>query len=567
MRRFAGIAVFAVFAPVVLAASAFAQAPTPKVTLSGLFDQVTSMGRNFYDGNFARNSDNEWYARTRFRPDFEFAVGRVKAVLGLEIDLMYGQAGANDGGFPGNNTGLPGGASPLQPINGTKVNANGALDINTDVGGMIEIKWIYTEFPLTGQDSLLPFIPVDTTARAGGQPFGTMATYKLATFAASDFAGLSTVTTFAPNIRLNLGYVIVEDQLAGANRGNPSLKTGRGEDYALIVSPEYTPLKGLDLKPLYSWFHADGVTNINSRRNLVNIRTVGGVLGNGTSMAPPVGPPAAGSPSYHEDRHTIGIDARWRVGAFGLDPTIMYQWGRMDSQAFVSGTGAGVGSKKVTADLNAFFVDIIASYQLGPLLLEVRGDYSTGNKARDNLAKGIRYFQPLTTDGIYYAGWAQMMALGVDYFNGVSMLGMGSNIGYDRYGRAQLGFRATYTVAPPLSFYAIASPTWTAEKVDTDTNSGLLPGAVGLTVARTTVSQNSWANGDSSYIGTEANLGMTWRFSPNAAFDLVGGYLFAGEALDTTECTNGAATCNANFLRKKSAQDAYTLAARVRLAF
>jgi hypothetical protein len=565
MRRFAGIAVFAVFAPVVFAASAFAQAPTPKVTLSGLFDQVTSMGRNFYDGNFARNSDNEWYARTRFRPDFEFAVGRVKAVLGLEIDLMYGQAGANDGGFPGNTTGLPGGASVLQPINGTKVNTNGALDINTDVGGMIEVKWIYTEFPLTGQDSLLPFIPVETMARAGGQPFGTMATYKLATYAASDFAGLSTVTTFTPNIRLNLGYVIVEDQLAGANRGLPATKTGRGEDYALIVSPEYTPFKGLDLKPLYSWFHADGVTNFYARRNLVNIRTVGGVLGNGASMAQTGG---AGSPAYHEDRHTIGIDARWRLGSFGLDPTIMYQWGRMDSQAFVSGAGASAtGSKKFTSDLNAFFVDIIGSYQLGPLLFEVRGDYSTGNKARDNLAKGIRYFQPLTTDGIYYAGWAQIMALGVDYFNGVSMLGMGSNIGYDRYGRAQLGFRATYTVAPPLSFYAVASPTWTAQKVDTDTNSGLLPTAVGLTSARTTVSQNSWANGDSSYIGTEANLGMTWRFSPNAAFDLVGGYLFAGDALDTTECNNGAATCNANFLRKKSAQDAYTLAARVRLAF
>jgi len=567
MRRFAGIAVFAVFAPVVFATSAFAQAPTPKVTISGLFDQVTSMGRNFYDGNLARNGDTEWYARTRFRPDMEFAVGRVKAVLGLEIDLMYGQAGATDGGFPGNNTGFPGGPpSAGTPTGGTKVNTNGALDINTDVGGMIEIKWIYTEFPLTGQDSLLPFIPIETMARAGGQPFGSLATYKLATYAASDFAGLSTVTTLAPNIKLNLAYVVVEDQLAGANRGLPSLKTGRGEDYSLIVSPEYTPIKGLDLKPLFSWFHADGVTNISARRNLVNVRTVGGVLGNGTSLAPPAGPPAAGSPSYHEDRYTIGLDARWRVGPFGLDPTIFYQWGRMDSQAFDSGPGA-VGSKKVTSDLSAFFVDIIGSYQLGPLLFEVRGDYSTGNKARDNLAKGIRYFQPLTTDGIYYAGWAQIMALGVDYFNGVSMAGMGSNIGYDRYGRAQLGFRTTYTVVPPLSFYAVVSPTWTAEKVDTDTNSGLLPGAVGLTVARTTVSQNSWASGDSSYIGTEANLGMTWRFSANAAFDLVGGYLFAGDALDTTECNNGAATCNANFLRKKSAQDAYTLAARVRLAF
>jgi len=574
MRRFAVIAVFAVFAPVVFATSVFAQAPTPKVTISGLFDQVTSMGRNFYDGNFARNSDNEWYARTRFRPDFEFAVGRVKAVLGLEIDLQYGQSGSNDGGFPGNVSGFPGGAaSPGTPTGGCKVNANGCLDINTDVGGMIEIKWIYTEFPLTGPDSLLPFIPVETIARAGGQPFGTMATYKLAAFAASDFAGLSTVTTFAPNIRLNLGYVIVEDQLAGANRGLPAVKTGRGEDYALIVSPEYTPLKGLDLKPLFSWFHADGVTNINSRRNLVNVRTpaqVGtpfGVLGNATSMGQPGG--TAGSPAYHEDRYTIGIDARWRVGAFGLDPTIMYQWGRMDNQAFDDGPGApGTTSKKVTADLNAILVDIIGSYQLGPVLLEARWNYSTGNKARDNLAKGIRYFQPLTTDGIYYAGWAQIMALGVDYFNGVSMNGMGSHIGYDRYGRNQFGVRATYTVMPPLSFYAVVSPTWTAEKVDTDTNSTLLPGAVGLTVARTTVSANSWVKGNSYYIGTEANLGMTWRFSANTAFDLVGGYLFAGDALDTAECINGTAPlCSAANVRKKSAQDAYTAAARVRLAF
>ena len=570
MRRFFAIAVFAVLISASLASPASAQAPTPKVTLSGLFDQVTSMGRNFYDSNFARNSDSEWYARTRFRPDFEFAVGRVKAVLGIEIDLQYGQGGPNDGGISWtNNTGLPGGSGGTGvPTGGCKVNANGCLDLNTDVGGMLEVKWIYTEFPLTGKDSIMPFIPVETMARAGGQPFATLATYKLASYAASDFAGISTVTTFAPNLRSNLTWVIVEDQLAGANRGNPSLKTGRGEDFSLIFAPEYSPIKGLDLKPLYSWFHADGITSIASRRNLVNVRTAGGIYGNGTSMAPPIGPPAAGSPAYHEDRHTLGIDARWRLGPFGLDPTLFYQWGRVDSQAFDDSPGAnGVGTKKVTADLSAFLIDITASYQLGPLLLELRGDYSTGNKARDNLAKGIRHFQPLATDGIYYAGWAQMMALGVDYFNGVSMAGMGQHIGYDRYGRAQFGLRATYTFTPPLSAYFIVSPTWTAEKVDTDTNSGLVPGAVGLTSGRTTVSSNSWTSGDSSYVGTETNLGLTWRFSPNAAFDVVGGWLFAGAALDTAECNTGTPTCGPANVVKKDAKDAYTLAARVRLAF
>src|SRR5499427_10867874 len=105
MRRCIVPAIVAFVILAMLAPPGFAQAPAPKVTISGLFDQVTSMGRNTYDGNLTRNSDSEWYARTRFRPDFEFAVGRVKAVLGLEIDLMYGQGGPNDGGFPGNATG------------------------------------------------------------------------------------------------------------------------------------------------------------------------------------------------------------------------------------------------------------------------------------------------------------------------------------------------------------------------------------------------------------------------------------------------------------------------------
>ena len=89
--RLSAIAAFVVLA--MLAPPGFAQVPAPKVTITGLFDQITSAGANFYDGDLTRTSDREWYARTRFRPDFEFAVGRVKAVLGFEIDLMYGQAG------------------------------------------------------------------------------------------------------------------------------------------------------------------------------------------------------------------------------------------------------------------------------------------------------------------------------------------------------------------------------------------------------------------------------------------------------------------------------------------
>src|SRR5437867_8953978 len=94
----------------ILVSSVFAQAPAPKVTISGLFDQVTAMGRNFYDGNASRDNGREWYARTRFRPDFTFEVGRVKAVLGIEIDLQYVQSGTNGGGFQDSGSGVSGGA-------------------------------------------------------------------------------------------------------------------------------------------------------------------------------------------------------------------------------------------------------------------------------------------------------------------------------------------------------------------------------------------------------------------------------------------------------------------------
>jgi hypothetical protein len=547
-----------VLALVVLAISAlpaFAQTPPPepKIRITGTFDQITSAGRNFYDGNFGRDNDREWYARTRFRPDFEFAVGRTKAVLGIELDLNYGQTGSNDGGFPGNNAGTAcgfvGGCKAAGP-------AGGGLDLNTDVAGLFEVKWIYTEFDLTGKDSLLPFIPVLTVVRAGGQPFGTIANHKIY-YANGDFAGVDLSTTFTPDIKNRFAYVIVEDQLAGGNRATATMRTSRGEDYAFIISPEFRLFKGLDMKPMFSWFHADGLTSTSARRNAVNVRTVGGTMNGAAGLG---GGAPAGDAADHEERYTVGLDARWRIGPFGLDPTISYQWGNYTTQAFR--TNGSVGAVK--GDASASLFDVIGRYQLGPLLLEMRGVYSSGNKARDNLSLSKRYYEPLNTDTSYWVGWLGILGLGVDYFNGGggANQGMDTNIGYDRYGRAQFALRATYSLTAVLAVYGVVAPTWTAEKVDTDTGCPALTvatSALGCT-SRVAINSNSFAKGDSNYIGTEVNGGFTWRFAPNTAFDLAAYYLFAGHALDMTEQLNGNAV-------KRDARDGYYAAARVRLSF
>jgi len=578
MRRSVLTAVLAFVILAMLAPPVFAQAPAgppaPKVTITGTFDQITAAGRNFYDGNFSRDNDREWYARTRFRPDFEFAVGRTKAVLGIELDLNYGQTGSNDGGFPGNNSGTACGF-----VGGCKGagSAGGGLDLNTDVAGLFEIKWIYTEFDLTGKDSILPFIPILTVARAGGQPFATIANYKVY-YANGDFAGVDLYSTFTPDIKNHFAWVDVEDQLAGGNRALPALRTNRGKDFAFIESLEITPFKGLDVKPMYSYFHADGTTAGAARRNATNIRTVGGTLpgGFGGSMnsgfatggqtnTPPggaaLGTTAAGDATDHENRHTVGLDARWRVGPFGLDPTISYQWGKYDTQAFR--TNGTVG--KVRGDASAWLFDVIGSFQLGPLLLEGRAVYSTGNKARDNLALSKRYYEPLDLDtGYWSGGWLGILGLGVDYFNGGggSNQGMDTNVGYDRYGRMQAALRATYSITPALSLYGVVAPTWAAEKVDTDTGCPALNVSTSATgcAARIAVSDKSFVTGDSRYIGTEVNGGFTWRFAANTAFDLAGYYLAAGPALKMSELLNGVPV-------KRDQHDGYYAAARVRLAF
>jgi hypothetical protein len=110
--------------------------------------------------------------------------------------------------------------------------------------------------------------------------------------------------------------------------------------------------------------------------------------------------------------------------------------------------------------------------------------------------------------------------------------------------------------------YGVVAPTWTAEKVDTDTGCPALTVAssnAGCT-ARIAVSDRSFVEGDSRYLGTEINGGFTWRFAANTAFDLAGYYLAAGPAFKMTEVLNGTPV-------KRDQNDAYYASARVRLSF
>jgi hypothetical protein len=510
MRRLLVVAV-ALVAVFGMVAPAMAQAPAPKVTITGLIDQLGTYTRNMskYDLDYGRSQDDEAYGRTRGRFDIIGEVGAAKAVLGIEIDAFWGQSSATDTGVTGNRQGS---------------GATGGWDLNTDTIGQIEVKWLYTEFPM--------FLIPNTTVRLGAQPFGTAATYKLAAYANGDYAGVNWVSRFGPAAALNLTYVQVEEVFTGrdwasgawstaACCGSATAGADRGEDWAIIASFDFSPFKGLDIKPMYSYFHAAGVTSGSARQGR------GGVSG------------ASFLNRNIEARHTLGVDARWTAGPFSLQPTVLYQFGSRQNGG-------------AEADISAWFVDVRGGVQFGPLTVSAMGLYTSGNEAKDDIrGDEVNFYQPLNTDTSYAADWGtQIFSLGIDYFNilysSVGGLNPGVAIGYDRYGRMQLGAKVAYAVTPAWTVGAGATANWTAEKVDTSstlsTGAGLTPGD---------------GRGDERYLGTEINLATTYRFAPGLAFDLAGGYLFTGDAVGYTSAR--AST--------KDPHDVFIATSRVRFSF
>ena len=542
------LAILALAAPL-----AYAQAPAPKVTINGLIDNVTSYSQNIsnYNTGLFNRGDSMWYYRTRGRFDFIGEVGKAKGVLGIELDHVFGQAGSND------STIVNAGAAATTAVQ-TGFGTDGSFDLNTDSRGIIEIKWLYVEFPV-------PLIPIPTTARLGAQPFGAASTYKLCVYTCSDFPGVNITSQITPNVKFLGTFIQMEENLTGTGTKNNlagpfgiSQTQNRGDDVAGIISFEITPFKGLDLKPMISAMYMQGTTNGNARQGR-------GGLDTSTSFT---GPGGVSLGNMDEHRYTVGLDTRLRMGPFSLDPTVMYQWGDRTSFAPAGFAPSGtIAGRKYTPDISAWFFDVRGGFQLGPLLIEGLAMYTTGNTRRNNaLGHGttdgtIRYFQPMTTDTGYLADWGtSLSSLGIDYLNAWNEAGgriayPGVSIGWDKYGRIQLGAKATYAITPTLSVMAGANGHWTAEKVD---RNGTPIAGAGLLPEFATANGGPQTRSSSRYVGTELMAQISWRFADGLAWDNQFGYMFMGKALDgVTDPTAGPRNTN----------DPFMLTSRVRFTF
>ncbi len=530
MRRTLVLALAAFALLGVVTPDAWAQAPTPTFKINGFVDTLTTYARNvsLIDGDLHR-IDTQWYGRSRGRFDIIGEVGKAKAVLGLEIDGVFGQTGSADSNIP---------TTTVQ----THFGASGGYDINTDLRAIIEVKWLYVEFPV-------PLIPVPTVARLGAQAFGSAATYKLAAYANGDFPGVNLTSTITPNVKLQLTYVALEEALEGRQQGfGVPAGQHRGDDLGFIVSPEVTVMKGLDVKPMYAYLTISGTTSTSTRQGRGGINT-------STAFTDAAGNWIKG---MNEDRHTVGVDARFRSGPFSFDPTILYQFGNREVIAPASFAAVAVPGRKYHADIDAWLLDLRAGYQIGPLLVQGMYMYTTGNRARNTTLGTVRSFQPLSTDTSYSADWGgQLMMLGLDYFSALRESGLsapytGVSIGYDKYGRHQISPKVTYALTPDLS----ASGGVILHLTDTAVQKNATPTAgAGITP----VFVGPQASQDlSNYLGTELFGQIGWRFAPGISWDNGAGYMFMGGAHDAI--TNAATG-------PRDAKDAYILTSRIRFTF
>jgi hypothetical protein len=278
----------------------------------------------------------------------------------------------------------------------------------------------------------------------------------------------------------------------------------------------------------------------------------------------------------NEDRHTVGLDARFRSGPFSLDPTVLYQFGSIGRVAPCFPASAGCASplpdafrdagvlpgRKYNSTIDAWLIDIRAGFQLGPLLIEGLYLYTTGQGARNSTLGHTRYFQPLDTDTSYGGDWGgQLQMLGVDYLNalnesGVTIAYPGVAIGYDKYGRHMISPKVTYAWTPALSMMGGVALHLTDKAMPVDGT----PGANGLIPVFNCQDRahSRCLNGDSHYVGTELFAGITWRFGPGVAWDNAAGYMFMGKAFDAL--TNPATG-------PRDAKDAYIATSRIRFSF
>jgi hypothetical protein len=180
------------------------------------------------------------------------------------------------------------------------------------------------------------------------------------------------------------------------------------------------------------------------------------------------------------DIYYVGADLDWKLDVVSLFLTGIYQWGTID---FQSGNDT---------DISSYLLNGGASMNLGPAELHAQAFYATGDD--DPFDEDIDSFFVLEGASHY---WAEIMGYGV--FDFYSSAGAPADQ-ISNVWAANIG--ATFK---PMDKLSITADVWYAELVEDDL-----------------LGENE--------LGTEVDLKVTYKLMENLTMDVVGAYLFAGDA-------------------------------------
>ena len=478
MRKVAAV-LFFIAALGMLAPPAFAQAPAPapapKVTINGLVDFVatyysnwsgTGGGGGLNSSDVTNPRDKGWYTRERGVFTITGEVGRSRGVWAVELDFTNG-AGQTANSGSAFNGGLQRALDEwdlgkLRRGHRRRLGRGDQVALHRDAGHGCGV--------VPPVDSLRQHHP-------GRWPAGARHDYKNGILLSGDFPGATLQTNWTPDIRSTVAFVQHgrEARSDHRSRRQPELgRRGRASRWTSSRTSRSSP------RMRYSWMHG-GSCNANS-----GTTNPGAALGNPTAGGVQLNDCGTPAPLFAaDDPAAIPSAATYGGSSAASRSSRPFSISSAPFQTFVMGPGQFInpvtglpnsfagGFGKRTEDINAFIFDTIAGYRIGPLNLQARAMFTSGQNAQSNIQNGadLRYYRAINSAFGYMAGWTDIQTGGVDYITaamvGIPGLVLRESPSYDKYGRIFFGLASDYALTPALTFTGLGNASFTPYKVNT----------------------------------------------------------------------------------------------------
>jgi hypothetical protein len=383
---------------------------------------------------------------------------------------------------------------------------------------VLELKNLYVDFRV-------PQIPIGNRWQIGGFPADVTPLHPHLLYT-MDAGGGNVKFDFTDQVSLLLHYVQLQENL-DLNQFNTLVNSQKhGESYLTGGTLMLKPIPGLDL-------HLLGIYSRLQEPFFMDINAPGGAgawtgIQNGTTNV------------SSESRYYLGFDSRYRLGNLSIEPTFIYLLG---ARYFTSASQAVTGFP--STNIRAFETQLNLQYTAGAWFLAAKGAYNPGQKASDDInnqgfpgtsRSDVKVFSPLGIDGFHRFG-EYLEILGRQEADGVdiSLLANGTpgeRGTFDRYGMILGVGKAEYSWTDNLVLEGAAGavfaghPPRCAAVLRTGPN-----GACATTGATTTsgVTFNPFNfTGNSSYLGSEVDVGFRYTIMPGLIWQQRFGWAFLG---------------------------------------